>query len=359
MRKQIDQILAKTPGLKARQIAKELDVSGKEVNGFLHGNPKRYQQNDDYEWELVPLEEVELILPSGWVTADAFETSLSNAGTLLEGLVDGVNIVFRATSKPMIESTARILAFANQLSHEGKLVTLDFEAAEKTRTYLDRAGFFDHLDAAVQVLPERPAHSAAEKHKGRSDSLVEFGVVDPATRNEDLSEELAHKFVQQSSEEYTVAAATVFGELIDNVLEHSQTPLPGFAGLQKYSGRRKHIQTVVSDSGVGIAQSLRPALLPYYPRLHNQFGGESLESDIGLVSEAMSKGEISRFGGARGLGFKINSVQAMKFDACFTVRQERFCLKFVYEDGALVRIERQTGLSKLLGTHICFDFYID
>ncbi|MAT64342.1 MAG: ATP-binding protein [Gammaproteobacteria bacterium] len=359
MREQVDQILAKTPGMRARQIAKELDVPRKEINSILHGNPERYAQNDDYEWRLIPLEVVDLLLPSGWVTADAFETSLRQAGPLLDGTIDSVNIVFRASSKPMIESTARILALANQLSHQGKLVTLDFEAAEKTRTYLDRAGFFDHLDEAVQVFPERPVHSAAGKHKGRSDTLVEFGGVDPEAVSQELINDLARTFVLQSSNEYSEAAVTVFGELINNVVEHSQTDLPGFAGLQKYGGRRKHIQTVVSDSGVGIAQSLRPALLPHYPRLHNQFGGESLESDIGLVSEAMSKGEISRFGSARGLGFKSSSAQAMKFNACFTVRQETFCLKFIYEDGALIRIERQTGLSKLLGTHICFDFYID
>lgn len=32
---------------------------------------------------------------------------------------------------------------------------------------------------------------------------------------------------------------------------------PGFAALQLYKGKRRHIQTVISDSGLGIATTLK------------------------------------------------------------------------------------------------------
>ena len=55
------------------------------------------------------------------------------------------------------------------------------------------------------------------------------------------------------------AAFTVFGELIDNVFQHSKTRLDGFAGLQLYS-KGKRAKVIVSDSGLGIPATLRPTL---------------------------------------------------------------------------------------------------
>ena len=61
---------------------------------------------------------------------------------------------------------------------------------------------------------------------------------------------------------YEAAASTVFGELIGNISEHSEYQLEGFAALQKYGGKRSHIQTVISDGGKGISATLRPSLEP-------------------------------------------------------------------------------------------------
>ncbi|MBK7362081.1 MAG: hypothetical protein IPJ01_07230 [Micavibrio sp.] len=186
--------------------------------------------------------------------------------------------------------------------------------------------------------------------------MVEFRSINPSSTNDELIDELTNKFVQLTSDEYKVAALTIFGELIGNVFDHSQTALKGFAGLQKYKGR---IQAVVSDSGVGIAQTLRPALRNHYPSLYKLYGESSLQADMGLVKTVMKQGGISRFGGPRGLGFKSSPAQAGKFNARFSVRQERFGLDFVFKDGRLVSVKEQLELSRLLGTHICFDFYLD
>ena len=212
------------------------------------------------------------------------------------------------------------------------------------------------MDPSINVLPERPAEKLSKKYRGQSDSLVEFRSINPSSTNSELIDELTNKFVQLTSSSYKVAALTIFGELIGNVFDHSQTTLKGFAGLQKYKGR---IQAVVSDSGLGIAQTLRPALRNNYPSLHKLYGDGSPQADMGLVRTVMKQGGISRFGGARGGGYKRSPELAGKFNARFSVRQERFGLDFVFKGGELVEIKEQPNLSKLLGTHICFDFYLD
>ncbi|WP_123035832.1 ATP-binding protein [Haliea alexandrii] len=358
MRREIDFILTRTPGLKAKEIAKRLGVTRKEVNTFLHQNTDRYVKDDDYCWSSIGANEIEITLPGKWLTADDFESRLLRADDMDSSPGSLVRVVFTNRCKPMIDCTARLLSLANQCAHQGREVELDFSAADSTFTYLDRAGFFDNLAPDVVVLPERPSESAAVRHRGNSDTLVEFGCVDPDIENDELINQLTEKFVARTTSDYLTAAYTVFSELIKNVAEHSETPIPGFAGLQRYQGNREHIQTVISDSGIGIASTLRPSLREHYPHLFTQFGQSSLESDMGLVAEVMSKGEISRSGGANGLGFKSSREQAVKFNVLFSVRQENFCLKLLYENGALVDIKRETGLRKLLGTHICFDFFL-
>lgn len=362
MKEDIDRLLARTPLLKAREIAKELGLVRKEVNSFLHSHQDLYKKDAEFRWRLIEGAELLLTLPAGWVTGAEFETILHAEGPVLNGPFQQVKIVFSPKCKTMIDCTARVLALANQLVSKGKGVTMDFESAGQTKAYLNRAGFFEHLDESVTVLPSRPAESAADRYRGKSSTLVEFGAVNPHSANDHLIEQLTNKFVQQSTDDYQMVAFTVFSELIGNVMEHSQTPLRGFAGLQKYSGNKNHkdhIQTVVSDSGVGIASTLRPALRAHYPSLYERFGQRSLESDIGIVTAAMSEGGVSRFGGARGLGFKSSREQATKFNAKFSVRQERFYLTFVYKKGQLVEVQRQTKVTNLNGTHICFDFYLD
>jgi hypothetical protein len=360
MQDEIDRLLSRKPLLKAREIAKELGLERKEVSAFLHAHPDRYRQDSEYRWSVAEEEELTVTLPQGWLTGGDLEAQLRNAGPVLTGPARRIKIVFSPKCKTMIDCIARLLALINQLIHRGKSVTVDFTNAEPTRKYLDRAGFFDNLHDDAEILPERPTHSAARRYRGQSDTLVEFGAVDPSSPNEELIEQLTNTFVQQSTADYRVAAFTVFGELIGNVVEHSGTPIPGFAGPQKYSGHKTHIQTVVSDSGLGIAGTLRPALEEHYPSLHKLFGDGSIDSNMGLVIAAMSKGEVSRFGGARGLGFKSSREQAaVRFNASFSVRQENFGLRFEYREGELVQIQKQKQLSRLLGTHICFDFYVD
>lgn len=241
MKDDIDRILKEEGPLKARQIASKLDIERKQISAFLHAHPKDYQQNSEYEW--CCLSGLEIVLPSRWITAKNFENILLRSG--YTDAEEKVTIVLSERSSTLIECTARLLALSNQLANSRKTVVIDFSKAEGIASYLNRAGFFDLLDPRINVLPQRPAEKLSKKYRGQSDNLVEFRSIDPSSANSELIDELTNKFVQLTSSDYKVAALTIFGELIGNVFDHSQTTLKGFAGLQKYKGR---IQAVVSES---------------------------------------------------------------------------------------------------------------
>jgi len=361
MQVEIDQLLEHTPDLKSKEIAKKLGFGKSEVSAYLHGNKDRYTQNEKFQWSLVDKVFRKILFPSGWVTCDLFEQSLIEAGDVFDERCNTVRFVLPQDCNLMIDALARILSLMNQLAYHEKTIVVDFTDCYKTQSYLNRAGFFDLLHESIDVCPKRPQISAAQQYRGNSDNLVELRLVEQNSENNPLKEQLTDAFVNLSAEKFKVAAYTVFGELIGNISEHSETNIPGFAGLQKYRGSKEHIQIVISDSGIGIASSLRSTLQKHYPEIYRKYSSQTIENDAELVTEVMSSGGISRFGreDGRGLGFKSSKEQANRFNARFTVRQDRFSLKFEVEDGEIKKVSRSLNLSLLRGTHICFDFQIE
>jgi len=358
MKDKIERVLKESQGLKGKEIAKKIGEERKAVNSFLHKNTECFSQNDNFCWFLSTPPELRVQFEQDqWMDCNAFERSLASAGSPLD--LDCPSVVFVVPEKCniLLDAAARFLALCNQLAHAERTVTIDFNDCKSTLGYFDRIGFVDHLDNRVELLPQRPSVSRAHIYKGNSQAVVEFGGVDPETEDKELINQLTNRFVQQSDSNYEAAASTVFGELIGNISEHSNSPLQGFAALQKYGGRRNHIQTVVSDSGLGIVATLKPSLEEHYPELHKMHNGDDF--DMKLVTAVLTKGEISRFGSGRGLGFKSSREQAIKFDARLSVRQSSFSISFEYVNGQLHDIEQQINLPTIHGTHLCFDFFID
>lgn len=358
MLEKIRKILLETPGLRAKEIARKTGLEKTSVNSFLYSHKDAFARDDNFCWSLMAPSVLELGSHC-WVTANSFEQSLFETGCLLSSDSQSVMVKIPDRCKIMLIVGARLLSLINQLAYNGKNVTIDLIDSANTKNFLSRAGFFDLLDATVDVIPSKPKFSAAKIYQGNSDALVEFGAIDPGKKNKDLVTQLVKRFVQQSDERFETAAFTVFSELIGNVRDHSGSPIHGFAALQKYGGSKPHIQTVVSDSGVGISKTLRPSLKEHYPDLFRLYDKENVDSDAGLVETALSRGGISRSGSGYGLGFKSSRGQAIKFDAEYSVRQERFCLNFKYKNGKLLNVERRLNLPKILGTHLCFDFFVD
>lgn len=361
MKEKIEAILIDTPGLKGREIANKIGKDKKEVNSFLDKNKDHFYQDDEYKWHLQSKITTVEFLP-GWINAEKYESFLSTHPDLFSAK-GPVRFIFPQDCNLLLESISRFLALLNQLEYEDIDVMVDLAECDNTRSFLGRAGFFDLLSTGVRVLPGRPASSAAKIYKGNSDSLVEIGAIYPNKKNKGLIVALRSNFVGNSNENFETVALTVFSEFINNVRDHSESPLEGFAALQVYNPprRRKHIQTVISDSGVGVVSTLRSTLEKHYPDLYKRFPDNGDDADIGLALEVFSKGNISRYGqeSGRGLGFKSSREQASKFDADLSIRMDTFNIKLQYRDGKLVDKKTSKNLTRIKGTHICFDFYVD
>jgi len=358
MRQEIEEILKETPNVKAKDIAKRLGVDKKAINPILYANDEIFVRDENYCWSLARPSHLRIELPQNeWVSCTSFEESLLAQGSPLDSDAESIEFIVPEKCCVLLDAASRLLALCNQLADFGKSVKIDFSDCVSTLRYFDRIGILKHLDERVEVLPNRPSISRADIYKGNSDAVVEFGSVDPAQSNKILINQLVDRFVAQASDTYEGAASTVFGELINNIKDHSESRLKGFAALQKYGGRRHHIQTVVSDSGLGIATTLKPSIEAHHPSLFRHSNQD--DYDIKIVTAVITKGEISRFGAGRGLGFKSSREQAIKFDAKLSVRQKDFALDLVYKNGELVKIDTHTNLATIHGTHLCFDFFVD
>ncbi|MCK8123915.1 hypothetical protein MTF66_02815 [Pseudoalteromonas sp. 2CM39R] len=365
---EIKKVLKETPGLKGREIAKKLNKDRKEVNSYLNRhNEGLYQDQNDYKWYLKAIDTIVWNIECcGWLTCEEFEQSYSEIGNLVDG--EELNIIIKLPKgfRVLLIAGARLISLANYLNYLGKNVTLDFELCKSSMGYLDRLGFFDHIHSHIEILPNRPVISRAKRYKGNSYNVVEIGDIDLNSFNDGLPEELTAAFINHTGEDYYMAAFTVFSELIGNVQEHSETPIPGFAALQFYEGKNNHnshIQTVISDHGLGLSNTLKEDLHKHYPTLASSMDLDCVASDVELITKALTDGKLSRFGHnpdgqARGLGLKRSQDYALKYNAEITVRQENLMVKLLFGDGQLIKSEHRTDLEFIAGTHVCFDFIL-
>ena len=282
-----------------------------------------------------------------------FEASLRNsAGPHTPGIQE-VTFIFPIGCKIMVDCAVRLLSLANQLVSSDRRVCLDFKEGEAgTMGYLNRMGFFDHLLGEIEILPARPAYSGETLRRGSNSMLVEIARISKDGRDEELPTRLSHAVTRACSgrkdvEDLNGATWTIFAELIDNIFAHSATRLDGYAALQVYYGGNR-LYVAVSDSGLGIMETLRPSLRTEFPRLE-------VLSDTDLLVEVFRQG-LSRHGADRGCGLKGCAAKAVKFDATLDVRlpNQRVLLKpsqGVYEPNRAYCYE---GLPLVWGTHIAF-----
>lgn len=361
MLKQIIKILETTPGLMAKEIAREIGSTKKQINPFLYSHEDKFTQDDKYRWFLINPDLLEIEFCDDWVDSDSFEEVLKQVGSPLDSECSNITFKIPKGCKLLLEATARLLALCNQLDFNDKHVTINF-ADKQTLSYLNRVGFVDHLREDVVVLPARPKESAASKFKGKSSAVVEFGEIDINSPNKEIPRQLKESFADHTRDEYASPVFTVLSELFGNVSEHSEASMPGFTALQLYKNSRvPHIQIVISDSGKGIVGTLRPVLEEKYSNLAKKFDLSNPMSDVLLVLEVFKKGRISQYGSddGRGLGLKRSSDVAAKFNANISIRQENFELRLIYLEGKFSKYLYKLNMPVIKGTHICFDFLLD
>ncbi len=360
MESEIKELLQDTPKLKAREIAKKINSTKSEVNSFLYNNKELFEVDNDFLWSLSSKNALTINLDLGtWVKGQDLETILIRDGSPLETEKNTIIFIIGSKSYLLLEATARILALIHQLIEIKKSVILDFSSAISVLNYLNRNGFMKLLPSEVTILPCKPNPEKAEEYKGKNDNVMEFDLIDPMLPDESIPPRLKEIFVKHSNDTYSSPAFTVIAELFNNVYDHSETVMPGFAALQKYGGSRPNIQTVVSDNGVGIISKLRP-VLSNYPELNKKFFSNTPKNNAALVKAIFELGEISSTGiEGRGLGLKRSGDSVAKFNASISIRQENIDIHLHYKNGQLSTPYYNDNVVKLRGTHICFNFKLD
>jgi len=302
---------------------------------------------------------VEICFYPDWIDNSAMEKVLSAGPSPHAAQYSRIEFRFPVGCKIMIDASVRLLSLFNQLYFCSRNVRLVFEEVGygSTMGYLNRMGFFDYLEPGIEVLPGRPDISGKEIHGGTNASLVEIVRINCEERDDDLPTTLTKALMQScggrpDAKELDGAAWTIFAELIDNIFSHSDTPIDGYAALQLYP-RGHRLRVAVSDSGVGILKTLRPALKQEFPALVDL-------SDIDLLVEIFRQG-ISRHGADRGCGLKGSAAKAMKFRAQLDVRLPTSRLNFIpgqdgYQPNTAYCYDQ---LPLIWGTHICFTFSLD
>ena len=83
------------------------------------------------------------------------------------------------------------------------------------------------------------------------------------------------------------AVEWALNEITDNVLIHSESSIGGLIQLSAFNNRRKRIEFVVSDAGIGIPESLKPTL--------------NLKSDVEALDKSIQEGVTNGKGVGNGL----------------------------------------------------------
>ncbi len=299
-----------------------------------------------------------VFLNSGWYDAGQLDGRLSQVVRGGQGLA----LHFGQETKLTIAACVRLRAYLDALGDQGLPVELHDLATWGLGAYLDRVGVFEQLTPSVSVVGLEPARQS-QARRGQSEALeeiVRIPISGPMDRSvaERLSGKLAACALPQVREALANTAFTCFAELIGNVRTHSASPSPGYAALQVYTprqGSRRLVEVVVADAGLGILQTLRPALLA-------KQAPQGALDDQALLLYAVNSG-ISRHGEEAGCGITQSAKRLLRLpEPRLELRLPDMRVRFEPGPaGGYVITQARTGaaVAPLPGTHWIFRYALD
>lgn len=368
-------VLSKSPNLTGREIAKILGRDKREVNSFLAKNKDKFRQDEDHQWNN-SIQEIEFVIEfqKGWVSAEVFEHHLFEYTNLFE-LNGKLRFVFTET-KLLLDTIMRFLCLSNQLGQHGRLICLDFRNCASTFGYLDRLGFFKHLHDSVQVFPEKPKTSLAEKYSKNSENLIEvFSICPKDIDNRDvlrISDVFKNSFSEHEIQVLLPKLQIFIASLIDNVRQHGQSELVGYSALQIYNligKNQKKIVLVIADNGAGLISTLRQALTyDRYSDLALLFRESSIDNNKTLLAHVLNNGGITQKedGSRGGLGLNeahlaiakiskqesVDQLELKNIDVNVSIRLDDCLYNFPYKHNQLKNCDlvHRGQFTKIYGT---------
>ncbi|WP_145984676.1 ATP-binding protein [Methylobacterium aquaticum] len=295
-----------------------------------------------------------LELPSGWSNAAQVDWALGRVVGMDALGLTRIEFRLHGGCKLWIDGVLRLMAHCNQMAGRGIHVRLTFLGGSSgVMGYIDRMGFFDHLDPRIETIPVRPAVSGASLFRGGNTGLVEIVPIVAAHRDDDLPNRLTEVLRQAcaaraDADRLSEAASTLFSELIGNVYDHTQTS--GHVALQVYPGGSK-VKVVVCDDGLGLMETLRPAL----NERTSEYRGMT---DVELLVEMFRSGLSRHSDPKHGQGLKDCATKAVRFQAELDVRLVSQNVRLTPSRGGYEAATAycSEGLPLLRGTHIAFTF---
>jgi hypothetical protein len=301
---------------------------------------------------------MKLDLPPRWIFSRIFEECMLQHDP--HGSQDAsVEIHVPTECKVSIQAALLLASLINQLSLRGQYIILSFDSTDGAYSYLSRMGFFEHLDPAVDVRPERPIISGAMVHGGGNRELVEIHEVPPGEQYSIrdlpllLAGSLTHSLRDHpDADTIQKHLATVLSEVLDNVYQHSGTVLPGLVALQPYkNASQPKVMLSISDSGYGITRTLREAQQDTLRHM----------TETEIIVKVFQEG-LSRFGAesGRGGGLRRCAEIAFRYGADLHVRVPTAIVHLVpgrerYQEN---RAYCHDNVPMLWGTHLCFEFQL-
>jgi hypothetical protein len=298
---------------------------------------------------------IDLIDFRGALGIQEFEEAIAPHNPLDSGMRTIAFSYLDVTFVPL-ETHVHALCLYNQLAHAGVEVRLIWPEND-TISYASRMGFFGVLDPRVVVSPSRPHEAHAQFYRSANPALLELTPITCTDHEEaDLIVRVIYESILENLAQLPDAGhvaghvCTVATELVQNIFDWSETPIPGVIGIQRY-GASGRVALTIADSGVGITTSIR----------RNKPARARGLSDLQIILKALQEGLSSRSDPGGGAGLTLCAEIAGRYEGRLLVRTNRTWSKLI------VRARRsgrnwninEVGGARIDGTILTFDLLLD
>lgn len=296
-----------------------------------------------------------------WLSAYSFEK------ILLEQNLSGVNakseICFVIPEEVgfTIETIVLLLHISNQLADKGHNIQLEFANCNcKLMGYCKYMRFFDNLDSRIHVTP---CPSTVDCEDADHPAVVKMEVLNCKRDLTGLAKQLAKSIINgielypsieisdREKNKLEHLHRTIITELINNVQEHSETKLNGFATMQVYGGQRPRASLVICDSGLGVFNTLRASEEPE----NAHYKHESFKE---IIKRIFDEGVTRKKHDDGGTGLRTCFRKALRMNSDITIRTDcnQFRLfKLNEHDHPIEALKINDNFMDIKGTFLCFE----